>query len=76
MTPRVDSPGAPLREDYPSLNNLLFFYLFRAAPTAQGGSQARSLIGAAAAGLHHSHSHARSELRLQPTPQLMATPDS
>ena len=26
-------------------------------------------------GLHHSHSNARSELRLQPTPQLMATPD-
>ena len=28
-----------------------------------------------AAGLHHSHSNARSEPRLWPTPQLMATPD-
>ena len=40
------------------------FLLFRAAPTEYGGSQARSLIGAVAAGLHHSHSNARSELCL------------
>ena len=32
------------------------FCLFRAEPTACGGSQARGLIGATAAGLHHSHS--------------------
>ena len=31
-------------------------------------------IGAVAAGLHHSHSNPRSEPRLQPTPQLTATP--
>ena len=49
------------------------FCLFRATPTAYGGSQARAPIGATAAGLHHSHSNARSEPRLQPTPQLMAT---
>ena len=61
--------------------NLIFFFgLFafsRAVPAAYGGSQARGLIGATAAGLHHSHSHsnARSELFLRPTPQLMATPD-
>ena len=42
---------------------------------AHGGSQARGLIIAVAAGLHQSHSNARSELRLQPTPQLRATPD-
>ena len=30
---------------------------------------------ATAASLHHSHSNARSEPRLRPTPQLMATPD-
>ena len=35
--------------------------LFRAAPGACGGSQARDGIGAVAAGLHHSHSNARSE---------------
>ena len=42
---------------------VLFFYLFafsRAAPTAFGGSQARGLIRAVAAGLHHSHSNAGS----------------
>ena len=49
--------------------------LFRATPVAYGGSQARVLIKAAAAGLRHSHSNAGSEPRLQPTPQLMATPD-
>ena len=36
-----------------------------------GGSQARGQIGVVAAGLRHSG--ARSELRLQPTPQLTAT---
>ena len=35
---------------------LLFIYLlFKAAPAAYGGSQSRGQIGAAAAGLHHSH---------------------
>uniref|UniRef100_A0A8D1AQZ7 Transmembrane protein 230 n=1 Tax=Sus scrofa TaxID=9823 RepID=A0A8D1AQZ7_PIG len=32
-------------------------------------------IGAVATGLHQSHSNAGSEPRLQPTPQLTATPD-
>ena len=49
---------------------LLLVCIFKAALTAYGGSQARGGIGAAAAGLHHSQSNARSELRLQPTPQL------
>ena len=40
------------------------FCLFRTAPTAHGGSQARGLIRAIATGLHHSHSNVRSELRL------------
>ena len=52
-----------------------FFCLFRAAPAAYGGSQARGLMRATAAGLHHSHSHSRSELHLQPIPQLRAMPD-
>jgi len=34
-----------------------FFCLFRAAPMAYGGSQARGLIGAVATSLRHSHSH-------------------
>ena len=46
-----------------------------AAPAAYGGSQARGRIGPVATGLHQSHSNAGSEPRLQPTPQLTATPD-
>ena len=58
-------------------NNMLpfFFGLFRAAPTAYGGSQTRGLIGAVATGLHHSHSITGSEPHLRPTPQLTARPD-
>ena len=54
-------------------NSFFFFQLFRAAPTADGGSQARGQIGAVAAG--HSHSTARSEPHVQPTPQLTAMLD-
>ena len=46
-----------------------------AAPAAYGGYQARGLIGAVATSLCQSHSNAGSEPRLQPTPQLTATPD-
>ena len=38
----------------------IYFCLFRAAPVAHGGSQARSQIRAVAATLHHSHSNAGS----------------
>ena len=48
----------------------IFFVISWATPGAYGGSQARGPIGAVAAGLRHSK--ARSEPRLQPTPQLMA----
>ena len=60
------------------LNIFNFFILkniFRAAPVAYGGSQARGRVGATVAGLGHSHSHARSKPHLQPPPQLMAMPD-
>ena len=53
----------------------LVFCLFRAAPAAYRGSQARGQIRATAAGLYHSHSNARSESHLRPTLQLTATPD-
>ena len=53
----------------------LSFCLFRAAPTAHEGSQARGLIGAVAAGLRQSHSNVGSEPCLLTTPQLTATPD-
>ena len=52
-----------------------FFVFYRATPAAYGSSQARGLIGAMAAGLHHSHSNVGSEPHLWPTPELMATPD-
>ena len=42
---------------------------------AFGGSQARGLISAIAAGPRRSHSDARSEPRLPPIPQLTATLD-
>ena len=51
------------------------FLLLKAALEAYGGSLARGLIGATAAGLRHSHSNAGSGPRLGPTPQLTATPD-
>ena len=56
---------------------LLFFVfcLFRAAPMAYAGSQARGLIGAIAAGLHQSLSNSGSEPCLPPALQLTATPD-
>ena len=56
-------------------HSFFFFFLFRAAPTAHGGPQARGLIRAIAAGLHHSHSNTRSKPHLRPTPELTATPD-
>ena len=62
-------------------NSSFFFFFFclfafpRAAPMAYGDFQARGPIGAVATGLHQSHSNAGSEPHLQPTPQLMATPD-
>ena len=37
-----------------------------AAPAPYGGSQPRGRIGAAALSPHHSHSHTRSKLPLQP----------
>ena len=43
---------------------LVYFCLFTAALAAYGGPQARGRIGATAAGRHHSHSSARSELHL------------
>ena len=55
---------------------MIFFLSFsRATPTAYGDSQAKGLIEAVAAGLHHSHSNVGSKLCLQPILQLTATLD-
>ena len=59
-------------------NFLFYFFIFifclfvfsRAAPAAYGGSQARGLIGAVAAGLWQRHSNVGTEPHLRPTPQL------
>ena len=55
----------------------IFFFLYfsRAAPAAYGGSQARGLIGAVAAGLRHSHNNMGSKPHLQSTPQVTAALD-
>ena len=58
-----------------SIYLFVFFAISWAAPAAYGRSQARGQIGAVATGLHQSHSNAGSDLPLQPTPQLTATPD-
>ena len=55
--------------------SFLFLVFLGPAPVAYGGPQARSLIGAVAASLCHSHSNARSELRLQTIPELTAMLD-
>ena len=47
-----------------SLFIYLFILLFRAAPAAYGGSQARGQIGATAASLCHSHGNTGSKMRL------------
>ena len=78
--------GSPIQDlwsashrSYASLFCFVLFFpvscLLRAAPVAFGGSLARGLIGAVAANLRHSHSHARSKLCLQPTPWLTPTLD-
>ena len=63
----------PNRAYYISLLDIFFYIiiiiilLFRAAPMAYGGSQARSQIRAPAAGLHHSHSNTRSSVNYATT---------
>ena len=52
----VEVPSSPLT----SFFCFCFFCLFRAAPVAHGGSQAKGRIRAVAASLHHSHSNTRS----------------
>ena len=54
-------------------NNFIYFSF--SAPVAYGTSQARGCIGAAAAGLHHSHGNEGSKQCLQTTPQFTATRD-
>ena len=57
------------------MNSFGLFAFSRAAPAAYGGFQARGLIGAVAAGLHHSHGNSGSEPRPRHTPQFTAPLD-
>ena len=53
----------------------IYFCIFRDAPMGYSGFQARDPIRAVAVALHYSHSKVESELRLRPTPQLIAMPN-
>ena len=55
--------------------NTFTFFFFMAAPVTCESFQARRWIGAAAAGLCHSHSNTRFKPHLQFTSQLTATPE-
>ena len=56
----------PMESSQVTSSFLSCFCLFRAAPAACGGSQARGLISPVAAGLCQNHSNARSNPHLQP----------
>ena len=60
---------------YLFLSSFCLFAFSVAIPTAYGGSQARGLIGAVAAGLRQSHSNTGSEPHVRSTPQLTAMLD-
>jgi len=57
------------------LSFVLCRFVLGPPPAAYGSSQARGQIRATAAGLRHSHSHARSGPSLRPPPQLTAMLD-
>ena len=79
------SPIPPLSLPSPSHHHpqqinkrLAFFFLlllFGAVPEVYESSRARGQMGAATAGLHHSHGNAKSEPRLGLRAQLMALLD-
>ena len=73
LTPVQTPLSAPLQ--YFILFDFLIFYFFEGCTCSIWRFPGYGRIGAAAAGLHHSHSNARSEPHLWPIPQLMAIPD-
>jgi len=77
--PSHNTSASPQLNFYILLKNIIIIILLLclfafsgATPGAYGGSQARGLIRAVAASLHHSQSNAGSEPHLRPIPQLMA----
>jgi len=73
----VRDVGDYISDEFLFLFPFLFclFAFSRAASAACGDSQARGQIGAVATSLRQRHRNVGSELHLQPTPQLTATPD-
>ena len=72
----VPPPPTVIRMVYFLKLIFFFFCLFSVASVTYGRSQAKGRIRTVAAGLHHSHSNTGFEPHLQPTPQLMAMPDT
>ena len=68
----VSSPQWPL---HPSLFVSGCFFSIEGRTHGMWKFPGQGPAGAAAAGLHHSHSNPGSEPHLQPTPQLVAMPD-
>ena len=68
---------APGKKELPKKKLLFFFivFCFSGPHLRYGSSQTRGRIGAAAAGLRHSHSNTGSGPHLRPTPQLTAVLD-
>ena len=65
-----------MRREEAGLQKLNFFFVFfRAAPWHMEVPRLGVKSELLATSLRHSHSHAGSEPHLQPTPQLMTTPD-
>ena len=69
-------PGAHGTFRIPQKHFNIFFCFLEPHLQHMEGSQARGGIGAAAAGLHHSHSNGSSQPHLRPTPHLAAMPDA
>ena len=55
--------------------SFFLFFFFKAEPAAYGGFWARGQIGVVANSLSKSHTNSGSQLHLQPTSQLTATPN-
>ena len=73
--PRRELPAASGLLTYCTIVGTPLSLFLKATPVAYLSSWARGQTGAPAASLHHSYSNAGSKLHLQPTPQLIATPD-
>ena len=63
------------QETHQKIKWVFFFFFLGLNPRPMDVPGLGGPIRATAAGLHHSHSNAKSEQHLRPIPQLMAMPD-